>query len=268
MIVKKAFFQLCIVMLLLTVAACAVQIHSTPPSSTPPAPTMSVPQATPSGVPIESKVPTDVAFMLTKLYAGTAEVETQIGPIPNDATLTAIVATKYALNTQSVLTETAQPTETPFPPVPPHTPPCRPGDLKAQPYGNEGAGGNIAMGGGIVNRSASPCFLQDWPVFSLVDAAGRPLDVQYEDEDETYGYLLLLPGQSVGFMFAWGNWCGGEVIGGVFIRVFLPDRAGSIDIPPGSSPNPPVYGGGRCDDPTSKSFIFSISSFQYETNQP
>ena len=253
---KKEVFQCCMV-LLLALTACTAQIQTTPPS-----PTITFPQTTPS------KVPSEEAFARTKLFAGTAEAETQIGEYPNDATMTAIVATKFALNTEAYLTETALPTETPFPPVPPHTPPCRPNNLKAQPYGSMGAGGNISMGAGIVNSSASPCFLQAWPVFNLVDAAGKPLDVQYEQGDETYGYLLLLPGQSVGFMFAWGNWCGGEVVGGVFIRVFLPDQSGSIDIPPGGGPNPPVNGGGRCDDPGSKSFIFAISGFQYETNQP
>jgi hypothetical protein len=214
-----------------------------------------------------TKEPTEAAFERTKLFAITAETETQISGYPNDASATAILATKFALNTEAVLTETALPTETPTPLVPPHTPPCRPSGLKAIPYGSMGAAGTIALGGGVINISASACYLQAWPVFSLVDAAGKTLDIQSEQGDEGSGNILLSPGQSVGFMFAWGNWCGGEVVGGVSIRIFLPDQSGLIDIPPGGL-NSPVYGGGYCGNPGSKSFIYSISSFEYETNQP
>jgi hypothetical protein len=186
---------------------------------------------------------------------------------PKDQTVTAIMATKFAMRTEAALAEAALPTETPTPPVPPQTPPCRPGGLKAKPYGSMGAGGTIEMGGGITNISASACYLQTWPVFSLVNKAGKPLDIRYESGDERYGYLLLSPGQSAGFSFAWGNWCEPEVAGGVYIRLILADHAGSIDIPPGGV-NSPVYGGGHCADPGSKSFIFSISSFGIETAQP
>ena len=199
--------------------------------------------------------------MRTKLFAGTAEAETQVGVNPDDATMTAIVATKFALNTQAYSTLTALPTETAFPPVPPNTPACKPGSLKAIPYGNMGAGGNIEMQGAVANISKTACYLQGVPVYNLVDVAGKPLDILYYQNDERNGYFLLAAGQQAWFAFAWGNWCGGEVVGGVFIRVFLPDQSGSIDIPPGGGPNPPVNGGGHCDDPGQKSYIETITGY-------
>ena len=129
------------------------------------------------------------------------------------------------------------------------------------------AAGSVYMSGGVVNNSASACYLQASPVFNLVDASGKLLDVNYDTSQERSGSLLLSPGQSAEFSFAWGNWCGGEVVGGVLIHLTLPDRAGSIDIPPGGL-NSPIYSGGHCDDPSQESFIFVISGFNVQTYQP
>lgn|GEM_PF-1315317 len=214
-----------------------------------------------------TKVPTEVAFVRTKVLAITAQSETQISGYPNDATATAILATKFALNTEAALTDTALRTETPTPPVPPHTPPCRPNGLRAIPYGSMGGAGNIFINGGVVNISASACYLQSWPVFSLVDAAGRPLDIQSEKGDEGKGTILLSTGQQAWIDFTWGNWCGPAVTGGAVIRLTLPDQSGSIDIPPGGL-NSPVFGGGHCDDPSIKSSVHSTRSFEIVTNQP
>jgi hypothetical protein len=178
-----------------------------------------------------------------------------------EQTLSPVLATKYAGNTEAVLTESALPTKTPTPGIPPQTPPCQPGNLKPIPYGSMGAGGTIEMGGGIINSTTFACYLQSWPDFSLVDAAGNPLDIQYERKDEGDGDILLFPGQLARLNFAWGNWCEPPVAGGVFIRLTLPDPSGSIDIPPGGV-NSPIYAGGQCGDSNSKSIVFSISRFE------
>jgi hypothetical protein len=215
-----------------------------------------------------TRTPTESAFERTKLFAITAEAETQTSGYPaNDATVTAIIARKYILGTAMAKTMTAMPTETPTPPVPPNTPPCRPEDLKAQPYGSMGATGSVYMSGGIVNIGASACYLQASPVFNLIDDSGKFLDIAYDTSNERSGSLLLSPGQSVGFNFNWGNWCGEEVVGGVLIRLTLPAHSGSIDIPPGGL-NSPIYTGGHCDDPSQKSFVYVISGFEVGTNQP
>lgn len=212
--------------------------------------------------------PTESAFERTKLFAITAEAETQTSGYPaNDATVTAIMARKSTLGTAMAETMTTLPTGTPTPPVPPDTPPCRPDDLTTQPCGSMGATGSVYMSSGIVNRSASACYLQASPVVSLVDASGKLLDIRVDTSSETPGSLLLSPGQSAGFSFAWGNWCGGEVAGGVWIRLTLPDQAGSMDIPPGGL-NSPVTSGGYCNDPSQKSFIYVISGFVVQAYQP
>ncbi|MGB8213579.1 MAG: hypothetical protein WCE68_08480 [Anaerolineales bacterium] len=254
------------VLILLIITACNGRNAGIYGTSSPvqiPTPMISNPQNSPS------KVPSEEAFLSTELFTRTAEAETQVGVDPYDATMTVIVATKFALNTESYSTETALPTETPFPSIPPpNTPACKPGNLKAIPYGNMGAGGNIEMSGAVANISTTACYLQAWPFYSLVDATGKPLDVLYSPNDERYGYSVFPAGQQAWFAISWGNWCGGDVVGGVFIRIFLPAQSGSIDIPPGGGPNPPVNGGGRCDDPGQKSYVETVTGYQYVTNQP
>jgi hypothetical protein len=124
-----------------------------------------------------------------------------------------------------------------------------------------GAGGTIEMSGGIINNTTFACYLQSWPDFSLVDAAGNPLDIQYERKDEGDGDILLLPGQAAMISFAWGNWCKPPVAGGVFIKLALPDPSGMVIIPPGGL-NSPIDAGGQCIDSNSKSFVFSICRFE------
>lgn len=119
------------------------------------------------------------------------------------------------------------------------------------------------MSGGIINSATFACYLQSWPDFSLVDAAGNPLDIQYERKDESDGDILLSPDQTAIISFAWGNWCEPPVASGVFIRLTLPDSSGSIVIPPGGL-NSPIYAGGQCGDSNSKSIVFSISRFEIE----
>ena len=62
--------------------------------------------------------------------------------------------------------------------------------------------------------------------------------------------------QNAQFFLTWGDWCGGEVKGGVTLRVFLLDRKSWLDI------HTTVEGGGYCDDATSPSDI-TVFGFGY-----
>jgi hypothetical protein len=67
-----------------------------------------------------TKTPAESGFERTKLHQITAEAETQTAGYPaNDATITAILANKYALGTAMAATLTAQPTGTSLPTFPP-----------------------------------------------------------------------------------------------------------------------------------------------------
>jgi hypothetical protein len=51
-------------------------------------------------------------------------------------------------------------------------------NLKAEAHSN-GATGNIFLSGGFTNIGVVPCYLQTWPQVSLIDPAGKPLDITY-----------------------------------------------------------------------------------------
>ncbi|MCX6038591.1 MAG: DUF4232 domain-containing protein, partial [Chloroflexi bacterium] len=128
---------------------------------------------------IVPRQPTETVTTNPKLFALTAEAETVTSGYPaNEATITAIMATKYAGGTEMAATMTAQPTGTPVPTIPPDSPFCRPADLKTS-FGSNAATQQILLGAGLTNISATPCLLQAWPQVLLVDRQGRPLDVDY-----------------------------------------------------------------------------------------
>jgi hypothetical protein len=211
------------------------------------------------------KAPTESAFDRTKLFALTAEVETQTSRYPaNDATITAIMANKYALGTAMAATMTAQLSETPLPTVPPDAPFCHPADLKSS-FGSNAATQEILLSGGLTNSSASPCFLQAWPQVLLVDRQGRPLDVDYGYFDIGIGNVGsvatqraqeyatakvgLWPGWSVWINLIWQNCYGAPISGSVVIRLTF-NNTGVINIPTD------IQGGrGTCNPPGQRSTV-------------
>ncbi len=211
-----------------------------------------------------------------KLIALTAEAEAQTNGYPaNDATVTAIIATKSAGGTAMAATMTAQPTGTPIPTIPPDSRPCRPTDLKSASASN-GATGHILLGAQFTNISNAPCYLQTWPQVILVDAAGRPFDVDYHYFDITsatpnaaateqaqYSAAArtgLWPGWTAGFNLIWDNWCQSAIPGGAVIRLTLAD-GNTINVPTD------VQSGGRCDAPGGRSTV-GISPFGYIFQSP
>jgi hypothetical protein len=217
-----------------------------------------------------TKVPTESAFDRTKLFAITAEAETQTSGYPaNDATITAIMANKYALGTAMAATMTAQPSETPVPTIPPYSPFCHPADLKTS-FGSMGATQNILLDAGLTNTSNTPCFLQAWPQVVLVDQQGKPLDVNYnyfemgpgdaataateQAQESTTAKVGVWPGWTAWLNLSWSNWCGAPVSGGAVIRLTLIENAGVVDIPTD------IQAGGACNAPGYRSYI-GISKF-------
>ncbi len=200
--------------------------------------------------------PTPPGFLQTKMYQLTAEMLTRSAAAPkNDATLTAILAGKHALGTSVVETMTAMPTLTLTPTIPPDSPPCQSGSLKASFDGTMGATQSLLLGVGVTNVGASACFLHLRPRAVLVDPSGRVLDIQYTfspngdtpaDPEATLG---LPVGRKASFSMQWGNWCLPDVKGGISIRLTLGTDGGTLSVPTGLS------GGPVCNDPGYSSWI-------------
>ena len=212
-----------------------------------------------------TKVPTEAAFEHTKLFAITAEAETQTSGYPsNDATITAIMANKYAGGTAVAASMTAQPSETPIPTVPPDAPFCSPADLGGS-FGSNAATQQILLSAGLTNTSARPCFLQVWPQVLLVDRQGQPLDVDYGYFDIGLGNagaaatqraqeyatakVGVWPGWSVWLNLVWQNWCGAPVSGGVVIQLTFNNNTGVLSIPTD------IQSGGTCNAPGQRSYV-------------
>jgi hypothetical protein len=212
-----------------------------------------------------TKVPTESAFERTKLFAITAEAETQTSGYPaNDATITVIMANKYALGTEMAATMTAQPTFSLTPTIPPESPACRLVDLKTS-FASNGATGSILLGAGLINISSTPCYLQAWPKVLLVDRQGKPLDVDYnyfdiragdaasaateKAQESTTAKVGIWPGWTVWLNLIWSNWCNVPVSGGVVIHLTLSNNAGVVDIPTD------INAGGACNAPGYRSSV-------------
>jgi hypothetical protein len=212
-----------------------------------------------------TKTPIESAFERTKLFALTAEAETVTSGYPaNDATITAIMATKSAGGTAMAETMTAQPTPSLTPTIPPDSPSCRPVDLKTS-FASNGATGSILLGAGLINISRAPCYLQAWPKVLLVDRQGKPLDVDYnyfdisagdaasaateQAQESTTAKIGLWPDWEAWISLVWGNWCGAPVSGGVVIHLTLSNNAGVVDIPTD------INAGGACNAPGYRSSV-------------
>jgi len=189
-------------------------------------------------------------FGETKMFQLTAEMLTRTAVAPkNDATLTAILAIKYAGGTAMAATMTAVPTPSLTPTIPPDSPPCRSVDLHAKYLGAMGATQSLLIGMGVTNDGVSPCFLRRRPQAALVDAQGRPLDIQYTfspNEDmpsDPQATLGLPPGRSADFSLQWGNWCLAPGPQGISIRLILADGRDQLNVPTDLSDGP------ACNDP-------------------
>ena len=203
-------------------------------------------------------------FSETKLYLLTAEAETVTAGYPqNDATITAIMESKYALGTAMAATMTAQPSETPLPTVPPDTPVCRTADLQSS-FGSNAATQQILLSAGLKNTGPSACFLQAWPQIRLETRQGRPLDVDYgyfdlglgnagaaateHAQEYSTAKVGLWPGWSAWLNLTWQNWCEAPVAGGAVIRLTF-TTSGVIIIPTD------IQGGGACNAPGQRSYV-------------
>ncbi len=211
------------------------------------------------------QVPTESAFDRTKLFALTAQDETVTNGYPaNDATITAIMANKYALGTAMAVTMTSQPSETPLPTIPADAPFCHPVDLQSS-FGSNAATQQILLSAGLTNTSTNPCFLQVWPQVLLVDRKSQPLKVSYGYFDIGIGNagsaatqraqeyatakVGLWPGWSVWENLIWQNWCVPPVSGGVVIRLTFSNNTGAINIPTD------IQAGGPCNAPGQPSYV-------------
>jgi len=209
----------------------------------------------------EPSIPaTERMLVLTKGAILTADAVQQTENSPkNGATWTAVMAAKFAGRTQYAGTLTAMPATPTFPTGSRF---CRPEDLKAEASGPDGAFGNIVLGAALKNISRVPCLLETQPRVTLTDPNGKVLDIDLSAPDSPQALRTppaggaaadmtgLLPGQAANFIIAWGNWCKPAVVPGAVIRLTLGGGAGSLDIPTG------VPGGGRCDDPGTRSYVW------------
>jgi hypothetical protein len=204
-------------------------------------------------------------FDRTKLFAITAEAETQRGGYPaNNATITAIMGNKYAGGTAAAASMTAQPSETPTPTIPPDSPYCHPADLKIS-FNSMGATQNIMLSAGLTNISGASCYLQAWPQVLLVNRQGKPLDADYNYFDIGAGdaasaateqvqesgsaRIGLWPGWEGWINLIWSNWCDAPISGGVVIHLTLGNNAGVTDIPTD------IQAGGACNAPSYRSSV-------------
>ncbi len=203
-----------------------------------------------------TNTPTESAFKRTKLFAITAEAETQTSGYPaNDATITAIMGNKYAGGTAAAASMTAQPSETPTPTIPPDSRFCQPVNFSTS-FASMGATQNILLDAGLKNVSGTPCYLQTWPQVLLMDRQGTPLDVEYhyfemgpadaatvateQAQESTKARIGLWPGWEGWVNLIWSNWCGAPISGGVVIHLTLGNNAGVMDI------QTDIQAGGAC----------------------
>jgi hypothetical protein len=212
-----------------------------------------------------TNTPAESAFNRTKLFAITAEAETQTSGYPvNDATITAIMGNKYTGGTAAAASMTAQPSETPTPTIPPASPYCHPADLKTS-FNSMGATQNIMLSAGLTNISGTPCYLQAWPQVQLVDRQGKPLDVDYyyfdisagdaasaateQVQESVTARIGLWPGWEGWVNLIWSNWCNASISGGVVIHLTLGNNTGGMDI------QTDIQAGGACNAPGYRSSV-------------
>ncbi len=228
--------------------------------------------------PITGETPINVAtqqiIALTKSaqLTGEAETETAVSP-KNDATITAIMASKYAGGTEAAETGTAMPTFTLTPAIPVNSTLCVPGDLKTD-FLSQGATGNIWLEAGFTNVSGTPCYMQAWPQAILVYGQGKPLDVDYNyidmsTSDASFGAteqasdsgtakVGLWPGWRASLTLIWWdyhNWCETPINSNLVIQLTLMDNSGMINVPTDFRPS------AVCDTPGTRTDV-SVSKFE------
>jgi hypothetical protein len=207
-----------------------------------------------------------VALTKAVIMTGEAETETEVSP-KNNATVMAILATKFAGGTEAAETMTALPTLTLTPAIPSDSSLCHPIDLKAS-YRSGPLGammGMFSISVGFRNINNSPCYFQTWPQVILLDGQGKPLDVDYgyfdpsgvdavvaateQARESATAKVGLWPGWEAWINLNWGNWCERPLIGGVIIRLTLINDIGTIHVPTD------IRSGGVCNAPGYRSYI-------------
>ena len=203
-------------------------------------------------------------FSSTKFSMLTAEMETVTAGYPkNDATITAIMKSKYTLGTAMAATMTAHPSETPLPVVPPEAPFCQLADLQSS-FGSNAATQTILLSAGLKNTGSQACFLQIWPEVRLVDRQGKALNVEYgffdmgpgtaeaaateRAQEYSTARVGLWPGWIVWENLIWQNWCAAPVSGGVVIRLRF-NNSGDINIQTN------IQAGGTCNAQGQHSYV-------------
>ena len=212
-----------------------------------------------------TKTVTESGFDRAKLFAITAEAETVTAGYPkNDASITAIMASKYALGTAMAATMTTLPTETPIPTIPPDSPFCHAADLKTS-FGSNAATQQLLLGAGLTNIRGTPCFLQAWPQVVLVDELGKPLALDYgyfnigpgeagsaatqQAQESATATVGLWPGWSAWLNLIWQNCYGESFSGNVVIRLTFSKDTGVLAIPTD------IQSVGACNPPGQRSYV-------------
>jgi hypothetical protein len=240
-------------MLVLMLFACAAQ-----PSTSGPEQPLALPH-------VESETsipnPTEIIFVLTKMGFMTQEAQTETAVSPkNDATFTAILATKFAGATQMAETITAMPTETPTPAIPSDSPFCSSADLKTS-FDSNGATGNVLLSAIFTNISNTPCYLQAWSQATLADKQGNPLDIDYSYPDISTSEAPYASTEKVGLRPQWTawftliwfdyrTWCGAPVTSNLVIHLTLMNNSEVIDVP--TNFHPAVS---HCDPPGARTSV-------------
>ena len=148
---------------------------------------------------------------------------------------------------------------------------CLNSNVRAE-YGDFGAKyQSVTISTILKNIGASPCNVQFFPRVRLLDFEGNALKVDYGffKEGSNNSYLLVEPGQTVGFLIVWKNWCQPPMAGGINIQLILSETALPIDIHTlgtdlGKSA---IYAAAVCTQP-SKSAEVWISQFVYNVPVP
>ena len=139
---------------------------------------------------------------------------------------------------------------------------CRPVDVEAYRAGSHDNNLSFTIAVVVTDLGVGPCLLPLFLDATLVNGTGEALPIKYSffREPTTPAYFLAEPGQPVGFLIVWTNWCQGAVAEGVTIRLRLSEQMSPLDIPSRGAGQDaqPVHLGGRCIDSATGSQV-SIS---------
>lgn len=123
----------------------------------------------------------------------------------------------------------------------------------------------------LTNTGPTPCLVQFFPHARIMDAVGKPLEIDYHFFKEQSGnsYLIVEPRQSVGFLIVWKNRCQPPAADGVKIQLTLSDAMLPIDIPATGTnlERNTIYAGAGCMRSGKESEVW-ISQYIYDVPMP